>query len=86
MLSVIDKRISDLVRMIVPVPGKLDDQEFPDNFAEGMMDEVDENNDKALVEVRQQHRLYTFSGRFWKVLENFAFPRMLSYYLGGDYG
>ena len=75
MLSVIDKRISDLVRMIVPVPGKLDDQEFPDNFVEGTMNEHDDDNYKVLVGGRQQHRFYTFGGRFWQVPEHFAFPK-----------
>ena len=82
MLSVIDKRISDLVRMIVPVPGKLDDQEFPDNFVEGMMDDHGDNNDKSLVTGRQQHRLYTFGGRFWQVPEHFSFPKDAKLLLG----
>ena len=53
LLSVIDKLISDLVSTIVPLPGKADDQEFPDDFEEGIMDDHDDDNDKALVEGRQ---------------------------------
>ena len=82
LLSVIDKRLSDLVKTIVPVPGKSDGQEFPDDFAEVMMDDYDHDNDKALVAVQQQHRLYTFGGRFWHVPENFAFPKNAKLLLG----
>ena len=66
----------------MPVPGKSDDQEFPDDFAEGMMDDHEKNNDKALVEVQQQHRLYTFGGRFWQVPEHFAFSKDTKLLLG----
>ena len=31
-------------------------------FSEGMMEDHDYNNDKALVAGQQQHRLYTFDG------------------------
>ena len=67
LLSIIDEQILDLMRTIVPVPGKADNQELPDNFAEGMMDdhEDDKDNNKAFVEGLQQHRLYTFGGIFW---------------------
>ena len=75
LLSVIDERISDLARKIVPVPGKADDQELQENFAEGMMDDNNDDNDKALVEGRQHHRLYTFGGRFWQVPEHVAFTK-----------
>ena len=49
LLPVIDEQILDLVSMIVPVPGKTDNQEFPEDVAEGMMDDHNNNNDKALV-------------------------------------
>ena len=39
------------------------------------MDDHEDNNDKALVEGRQQHRLYTFGVIFWQVPEHFAFTK-----------
>ena len=82
LLSVIDGQISDLVSTIVSVPRKADGQELPDDFAEGMMDNHDKDNYKALVEGRQQQRLYTFGGRFWQVPEHFAFPKDAKLILG----
>ena len=45
LLLVTDKQIMDLVRTIVPVPGKSDVLVFPDDFAEGMMDNHIDDND-----------------------------------------
>ena len=47
-----------------------------------MMDDQDNDNDKALVAGRQHHRLYTFCGRFWQVPEHFAFPKDAKLLLG----
>ena len=82
LLSVIDEQILDLVRTIVPVPGKADDRELPDDFSEGMMDDEIDDNDKALVEEQQNHRLYIFGGIFWQVPENFVFPKDAKLLLG----
>ena len=68
--------------MIVPVPGKSNDQELPGDFADGMMDNHDDDNDKASVDGQPQHRLYTFGGRFWQVPEYFAFPKDANLLLG----
>ena len=57
------------------VPGKVDDQQLPDDFAEVMMENHDGDNDKALVEGQQHHRLYIFGGRFWQVPEYFSFTK-----------
>ena len=66
----------------MPVPRKADDQKLPDNFAEGMMDDHNDNNDKSLMEGQQQHRIYTFGGRFWNLPEHFAFPKDAKLLLG----
>ena len=70
------------MRTIVPVLVKADDQELPDTFAEGVMDNHDKNNDKSLVAGRQHHRLYTFGGRFWQVPEKFSFSKDANLLLG----
>ena len=49
LLSVIKEQISDLARKIVLVLGKADDLELPDDFAESMMEDHDDNNDKVFV-------------------------------------
>ena len=46
------------------------------------MDDHDDDNNKSLVEGRQQHRLYTFGERFWQVPEHFVFPKDAKLLLG----
>ena len=55
---------------------------MPDDSADVMMDDHEDDNDKSLVEGRQHHRLYTFGGRFWQVPEHFAFPKDAKLLLG----
>ena len=47
-----------------------------------MDDRDDYDNDKASTEGRQQRRLYTFGGRFWRVPANFAFTEDAKVLLG----
>ena len=47
-----------------------------------MMDHHDDDNDKAFVEGRQYHRLYTFGGIFWQVPEHFVFLKDAKLLLG----
>ena len=66
----------------MPVSGKSDDQKFPEDFAEGKMDDQNGNNGKGLVEVIQQHRFYTSGGKFWQVPEHFSSPKDAKLLLG----
>ena len=70
-LKTIDDRMKDI--SMRPVVEEENDNVI-DNFTDGDIDEIQDINSDVNIAEREQHRLYTHSGKMWHVPKNFSFP------------